>query len=88
MLDNGKMTDKFTYDTKRGQIRFKNVKSEKFTDAAISRVFARSINLQSSQLNVNDISLIAGKNRLEDVDNPKYIHITRYNQEYIQEKLS
>lgn len=45
MLDNGQMTDKFTYDTKRGQIRFKNVISEKFTDAAISRVFARSINL-------------------------------------------
>ncbi|MDR5617127.1 filamentous hemagglutinin N-terminal domain-containing protein [Arsenophonus sp.] len=87
MLDNGQMTDKFTYDTKRGQIRFKNVKSEKFTDAAISRVFARSINLQSSQLNVNDISLIAGKNRLEDVDNPKYINITRYNQEYNSRKI-
>lgn len=87
MLDNGQMTDKFTYDTKRGQIRFKNVISEKFTDAAISRVFARSINLQSSQLNVNDISLIAGKNRLEDVDNPKYINITQYNQEYNSRKI-
>ncbi|MDR5609755.1 MULTISPECIES: filamentous hemagglutinin N-terminal domain-containing protein [unclassified Arsenophonus] len=87
MLDNGQMTDKFTYDTKHGQIRFKNVKSEKFTDAAISRVFARSINLQSCQLNVNDISLIAGKNRLEDVDNPKYINITGYNQEYNSRKI-
>lgn len=87
MLDNGEMTDKFIYNTQRGQIRFKNVKSEKFTDAAISRVFARSINLQSSQLNVNDISLIAGKNRLEDVDNPKYINITRYNQEYNSRRI-
>lgn len=87
MLDNGQMTDKFIYNTQRGQIRFKNVKSEKFTDAAISRVFARSIALKSSQLNVNDISLIAGKNRLEDVDNPKYINITRYNQEYNSRKI-
>lgn len=87
MLNNGEMTDKFIYDTQRGQIRFKNVKSEKFTDAAISRVFARSINLQSSQLNVNDIWLIAGKNRLKDVDNPKYINITQYKQEYNSKKF-
>ena len=78
MIDNGKITDKFTYDTQSGHIRFKNVKQEKFTDAAISRIFAKSIHLKSSQLNVNDISLIAGKNRLNDVNNPKGIDINSF----------
>lgn len=61
ILNNSKMTDKFIYDTQRGIISFNNVMRDKFTNAAISQVFSQSTKLKSSQLNVEDISLITGK---------------------------
>lgn len=49
--------DQLTDNIRKRHSHFKNIKQEKFTDAKTTQLLARSIKLESSQLNVNDITI-------------------------------
>ncbi|HGJ5876969.1 MAG TPA: hypothetical protein ACHBX0_12215 [Arsenophonus sp.] len=56
ITNNDMLSDQSINNTKR-QIYFKNITQDKFTNAATLELVAKSIKLESSQLNVNDIEI-------------------------------